>query len=104
MYEMNQEIIDALKNRRMLHICEVCGRTEILTPQEAYDAGWDYPPFMGSFGIVSPRTCPDCMMMDTAGAAITLKGVKPDNLSDRQKQAIMRIVREPESLLVNEEE
>ena len=46
---------------------------------------------MGSFGIVSPRTCPDCMMMDTAWAAITLKGVKPDNLSDRQKQAIMLV-------------
>ena len=101
---MNQEIIDVFKNRRMLHICEVCGRTEILTPQEAYDMGWDYPPFMGSFGVVSPRTCPDCMMMDTAWAAITLKGVKPDDLSDRQKQAIMRIVREPESILVDEEE
>ena len=101
---MNQEIIDVFKNRRMLHICEVCGRTEILTPQEAYDMGWDYPPFMGSFGVVSPRTCPDCMMMDTAWAAITLNGVKPDDLSDRQKQAIMRIVREPESILVDEEE
>ena len=104
MKKMNQEIIDVFKNRRMLHICEVCGRTEILTPQEAYDMGWDYPPFMGSFGVVSPRTCPDCMMMDTAWAAITLKGVKPDDLSDRQKQAIMRIVREPESILVDEEE
>lgn len=100
---MNQETIDAFMNRRMLHICEVCGRTEVLTPQEAYDAGWDYPPFMGSFGIVSPRTCPDCMMMDTTWAAITLKGVKPDELSDRQKQTIMRIIREPESILVDEE-
>lgn len=103
MYEMNQEIIDVFKNRRMLHICEVCGKTEILTPQEAYDMGWDYPPFMGSFGVVSPRTCPNCMMMDTTWAAITLKGVKPDELSDRQKQTIMRIIREPESILVDEE-
>ena len=100
---MNQEIIDVFKNRRMLHICEVCGRTEILTPQEAYDAGWDYPPFMGSFGVVSPRTCPGCMMMDTTWAAITLKGMKPDDLSDRQKKTIMRIIREPESILVDEE-
>ena len=100
---MNQEIIDVFKNRRMLHICEVCGKTEILTPQEAYDMGWDYPPFMGSFGVVSPRTCPNCMMMDTTWAAITLKGVKPDELSDRQKQTIMRIIREPESILVDEE-
>lgn len=104
MCEMNQEIIDVFKNRRMLHICEVCGRIEILTPQEAFDSGWDYPPFMGSFGVVSPRTCPDCMMMDTAWAAITLKGIKPDELSDCQKQTIMRIIREPESILVDEEE
>lgn len=85
-------------------ICEVCGRIEILTPQEAFDSGWDYPPFMGSFGVVSPRTCPDCMMMDTVWAAITLNGVKPDDLSDSQKQTIMRIIREPESILVDEEE
>ena len=43
------------------------------------------------------------MMMDTTWAAITLKGVKPDELSDRQKQTIMRIIREPESILVEEE-
>ena len=58
---------------RLRHICEVCGRTENLTPQEAFDEGWDYPPRMGSFGIVSPRTCPDCSMMDTAWAALTLE-------------------------------
>lgn len=33
---------------KLKHICEVCGREEILTPEEAYRAGWDYPPKMGS--------------------------------------------------------
>lgn len=27
---------------KLKHICEVCGRAEILTPEEAYRAGWDY--------------------------------------------------------------
>ena len=76
---------------RLRHVCEVCGRTEILTPQDA-------------FGIVSPRTCPDCSMMDTAWAAITLEGRSPNELTERQKQTILRIVSEPESILVREEE
>ena len=89
---------------RLRHVCEVCGRTEILTPQEAFDEGWDYPPRMGSFGIVSPRTCPDCSMMDTAWAALALEGKTPNELTERQKQTILRIVSEPESILVREEE
>ena len=89
---------------KLLHICEVCGRTEKLTPQEAFDAGWDYPPMMGRFGVVSRRTCPHCNMMDTVWAAITLQGKLPEELTDDQKQTIMRIIAEPESILVREEE
>ena len=89
---------------KLLHICEVCGRTEVLTPQEAFDAGWDYPPMIGRFGVVSPRTCPNCNMMDTVWAAITLLGKMPEELTDNQKQTIMRIIAEPESILVLEEE
>lgn len=40
--------------------CESCGRVDELTDQEAFDAGWDYPPFMGVWGIISQRTCPNC--------------------------------------------
>lgn len=29
---------------KLKHICEVCGSEGILTPEEAYRAGWDYPP------------------------------------------------------------
>jgi hypothetical protein len=36
------------------HICEVCGVEEILTPSQAFDVGWDYPPRMGQFGVVGP--------------------------------------------------
>ncbi|MBR7020922.1 MAG: hypothetical protein IKI15_07690 [Lachnospiraceae bacterium] len=86
------------------HICEVCGRTEILTPEEAHSQGWDYPPKMGRFRIISPRTCPNCMMMDTVWAALVLQGKTLDELTDRQKQTFNRILSEPESILVVEEE
>ena len=55
---MNQTRKEKPLDGLLLHICEVCGRTEVLTPQEAFDKGWDYPPMMGSFGDVSPRTYP----------------------------------------------
>ena len=47
-------------DKKLIHICEVCGKTEILTPKEAFNEGWDYPPRMGGFGIAGPRTCGDC--------------------------------------------
>lgn len=51
---------------KLRHICEVCGREEILTPEEAFNAGWDYPSKMGSFGVISQRTCPHCPINKTA--------------------------------------
>ena len=86
-----------------MHICEVCGRKEILTPQEAFDQGWDYPPMMGRFGVLSPRTCPKCSMMDTVWAAITMLGKKAEDLTEEQQQVIVRIVSEPDSILVHDE-
>lgn len=47
-------------------LCEVCGREDNCTDAEAYSAGWDYPPFMGVWGIISPRTCPNCTIDKTA--------------------------------------
>lgn len=86
-----------------MHICEVCGRKEILTPQEAFDQGWDYPPMMGHFGVLSPGTCPNCNMMDTVWAAITMLGKRAEDLTDEQQQVIVRIVSEPDSILVHDE-
>lgn len=84
-------------------ICEVCGKTEILTPQEAFDLGWDYPPMMGRFGVLSPRTCPNCNMMDTVWAEVTLMGKKPEDLTKKQQKTILRIIAEPDSILVKGE-
>ena len=90
------------KNQKFKYTCEVCGKTEILTPDEAYQVGWDYPPFMGSYGIVSPRTCPDCPMMDTAWAALMLKKIPYEDLTEKQKEAVQRIKAEPASMEVSE--
>ncbi len=32
---------------KYLHVCEACGVEATLTPDGAYNAGWDYPPRMG---------------------------------------------------------
>lgn len=71
----------------------------MITPQEAYDAGWDYPPRMGSFGVVSPRTCGNCRMVDTAWAALVFDKKTAAELSEQQVQTIVRILGEPDSIL-----
>ena len=87
-----------MESKKYMYTCEVCGKIEVLTPDDAYKSGWDYPPFMGAYGIVSPRTCPDCQMMDTAWAALMLKKIPYEELSDRQKETIKRILDEPGSM------
>ena len=32
-----------MMDKKLIHICEVCGKTEIMTPEEAFNDGWDYP-------------------------------------------------------------
>ena len=100
---MNQTRKEKPLDGLLLHICEVCGRTEVLTPQEAFDKGWDYPPMMGRFGVVSPRTCPNCLMVDTAWAAMVLHGKSLNELTDRQKKAVERIIGEPKSIMLPRE-
>lgn len=85
------------------HICEVCGREEVLSSEEGFDAGWDYPPRMGAFGVVSPRTCPNCPITGTLWWAMvqgTIKG--EDGLSPTQVATLERILSEPGSILVQE--
>jgi hypothetical protein len=89
---------------RFHHICEVCDRDEILTPTEAYKAGWDYPPRMGQFGVISPRVCRGCLMNQTVWWALAMDGYTEEMLTERQRQVIARIQSEPESLLVRPDE
>ncbi len=85
-------------------VCEVCGRTEILTPEEAYKQGWDYPPYMGTFGVLSARTCPNCPITETAWAALVLDKKPVRKLTEHQRETINRILAEPKSLIPDEGE
>lgn len=83
---------------RLRHICEVCGIEETLTPEVAYEAGWDYPPKMGTFGVISPRTCPNCVIKQTVWWTLTVDKCTPDKLTARQRETLARIVGEPGSI------
>lgn len=82
------------------HVCEVCGRDEVLNTEVAFNEGWDYPPRLGAFGIVSPRTCGRCSINDTVWWALMVDKVSVDDLDSKQKATLERILSEPESILV----
>lgn len=84
---------------RFTHICEVCGKTELLTPEEAFEQGWDYPPRMGKFGVLSPRTCGSCAMVDTLYWKLVTGKLSTQNLDEHQRETLLRIQGEPETLL-----
>ena len=77
------------------HICEVCGLEQVLTPEVAFDTGWDYPPRLGSYAVISPRTCPDCAINRTVWWALAVDGYTPDMLSPQQRATVDRILGEP---------
>jgi rubredoxin len=80
------------KNR---YECEVCGRVDETTEEEAYSSGWDYPPFIGVWGIVSPRTCPNCTIEKTAyWYLMTRKAEDQGPLPENHMKTILRIMKE----------
>lgn len=91
-----------LSHWKLRHVCEVCDRTEILRPAEAFAAGWDYPPRQGTFGIVGPRTCGSCPMSETVWAALMLHGRSREDLTEKQLDVLARILAEPTSIEVDE--
>lgn len=76
------------------HWCEVCGTTAVLTSAEAYRAGWDFPPRMGEWGVISPRTCGSCPMSATVWWAIAVDGYDSEQLSPGQRATIARLLGE----------
>lgn len=77
-----------------LHWCEVCGREELLSTQAAFEAGWDFPPRMGTWGVISPRTCPTCPMKSTVWWAIAMENRSMDELTPGQLKTVGRILEE----------
>jgi len=77
------------------YLCEVCGKVDNLTEYDAWNAGWDYPPFMGWWGILSPRTCPNCTMKNTAYWYILTHPVSTlDDVPEKHRETILRIKNE----------
>lgn len=83
------------------HICETCGKTEIMESQEAFEKGWDYPPAMYKFGVISPRTCPNCTINTTLWWEISFNHTPIDKLNERHTATLARILNEPKSILVD---
>lgn len=104
-----QELIESMNERPFWHYCEVCGKKEFITAQDAFDSGWDYPPNKGQFGLLGPRTCGDCLLTDTlfwrvnTDKKIPLPIVVEGALTPEELVTWKRIKGEPESLLVDEE-
>ena len=72
---------------------ESCGSEELLTSDDAYEA-WDFPPWMGTWGVVSPRTCPKCPMRQTAWWAMAFEKRGFDDLTPQELKAVGRILEE----------
>lgn len=87
--------------KKYKYICESCGRVEIYdSPEKAYNEGWDYPPFMGQYGILSPRTCQYC----TIDKTVWWKLQHSDDLNQHDIEVIERIKKEPECIEVEVDE
>lgn len=104
-------LLESMKTRPFWHYCEVCGKKEFLTAEEAFRDGWDYPPKMGSFRLLGPRTCGNCQLSDTlywkywkiqtsGKIPIVLEG----DLNEKELITWKRIKGEPGSLLNEEKE
>ena len=85
---------------KLRHICEVCGKEEALTPDEGFERGWDYPPRMGEFGVLSPRTCRDCPMIKTLWWQMQTS--QDTCLNNAQLETLGCIVNEPDSIELDE--
>ena len=90
---------DNYEHTVLRHICENCGKDELLTIEEAFRQGWDYPPKMGSMGVVSPRTCGECAIDTTLWWALACEKIPPEELGEKHRRTLQRILNEPSSIL-----
>ena len=96
------DLLESMNFRPFWHYCEVCGTKVLCTAQEAFDAGWDYPPQLGTFGLLGPRTCGGCDITSTLYWKVqqqALPIVVESTLAEEELKTWRRIKNEPESLL-----
>ena len=89
------------KKKRVRYICAVCKKEEIDIEEKLFQKGWDYPPNLGEFRVVSPRTCPDCPITKTLWWAINIEHKNTEELTNDQRQTLARILSEPNNIYVN---
>lgn len=105
-----EELLQSMHTRPFWHYCEVCGKKEYITAEQAFDSGWDYPPNIGFFGLLGPRTCGKCALKDTLFWKVNNENKVPipvvieGMLTEEEKITWRRIKAEPESLLNEEKE
>lgn len=98
-------LLESMNSRPFWHYCESCGAKIYCTSQEAYDEGWDYPPRIGTFGVLGPRTCGNCCMINTLYLKVMRQKIPiiiKSNLTENELRTWQRIKNEPESLLEEE--
>ena len=98
-------LIESMNNRPFWHYCESCGKKAFISAKDAFDDGWDYPPQIGAFGLLGPRTCGDCRITDTLYWKVQQKSlpiVLEETLTAEELKTWQRIKNEPESLLTEE--
>ncbi len=100
-----KELIASMNTRPFWHYCEVCGKKEYLTAQDAFDNGWDYPPYSGAFGLLGARTCGECLLTDTLFWKVQQQNppiLLEESLTPEELDTWRRIEAEPESLLAKD--
>ncbi len=102
--ERHEQLIQETKHIRFWHYCEVCGKKELLTADEAFAQGWDYPPGIYFFRLLTPRTCGNCSITKTLWWKLVALKKNLSELTDGEMETLWRIQNEPESLMPAEED
>ncbi|WP_257821618.1 hypothetical protein [Salipaludibacillus agaradhaerens] len=93
--------------KKLFCICENCDKKKTYDWNEqglkqAFDEGWDYPPFMYEYAVVSPRTCGECSVLGTVWWELEACGTPVEKLNEDQKETLQRILNEPKSITIND--
>ncbi|MFB8530704.1 hypothetical protein [Enterococcus casseliflavus] len=92
-----------MEKLRLRYICESCGKIGLYhNEEEGFKDGWDYPPRMGNYRILSPRTCGQCSIDTTLYWAIITGEIHSFNeMTFKQKATLARILGEPDTIFIN---
>jgi hypothetical protein len=77
--------------------CEVCGKEQLTSAEEAFNEGWDFAGPGGTYpaGVVAPRTCGGCTIDKTVWWRLTVERFPVTGLTERERGIIARILNEP---------